>query len=637
MNQENKNIIYYGSKEDIPLKIALKAGNLDLFYENGFIRYIKLGNQEVIRMINHAVRDHNWGTIPLRIFDEIIEKNKDSFSIHYRAEAKQSDIHFLWKCTIIGEVNNTITFNIEGESLTSFKRNRIGFTVLHPIQECEGKEVRIKNHEGKTEVKIFPKLISPVQPFFNVQSMEWNLEKNIALLKFSGDIFETEDQRNWIDASYKTYCTPLGLPFPVVLKKGDKVKQIIQLSVMENFDLKASETTNHTFSIAKDPVTLPQINIGQSSEVDELSLSEIEKIKAIPFDAYQVDIKLYEDNWEKKLQRAIQESKVLGFPLELSLFFDSTKKELEALIIEIQKAKPAISIINIFNKEPHVTQKETVDIVLPVFRKLFPIASIGAGTNAFFTELNRDRQVLDKMDHLVYSINPQVHAFDNDSLTETIAAQPYTIQTSKSFSQGKPIHISPITFKMRWNPNATGDSVVSSGKLPAEVDVRQMSLFAASWVLGTFNSLLAFEPASLTFFETIGLKGIMQSAKPIHPDQFFASANLVYPMYFVFKIIMEHKDWDFYPLTLNQPLDFTGLAMAKKGKKISLVLIANYSSDTISVKISSTFNNFKVKFINDKNIVQLMADSDKFDKLRMKNFQNNLEIDPYGIAMLKRE
>ena len=28
---------------------------------------------------------------------------------------------------------------------------------------------------------------------------------------FGGEIFEMEDQRNWSDASYKTYCVPLGL------------------------------------------------------------------------------------------------------------------------------------------------------------------------------------------------------------------------------------------------------------------------------------------------------------------------------------------------------------------------------------------------------------------------------------------
>ena len=35
-----------------------------------------------------------------------------------------------------------------------------------------------------------------------------------ANVAFDGDIFEMEDQRNWTDASYKIYSTPLRLPFP---------------------------------------------------------------------------------------------------------------------------------------------------------------------------------------------------------------------------------------------------------------------------------------------------------------------------------------------------------------------------------------------------------------------------------------
>ena len=43
-----------------------------------------------------------------------------------------------------------------------------------------------------------------------------------------GDTFEMEDQRNWSDASYKTYVRPLALPWPYVLPAG-----------------KAADTDNH--------------------------------------------------------------------------------------------------------------------------------------------------------------------------------------------------------------------------------------------------------------------------------------------------------------------------------------------------------------------------------------------------------
>ena len=631
----NKNIIHYGSKEDLLQKTALKAGNLNLFYENGFIRYVKFGDLEAIRMINHAVRDYNWGTISLKLFDEKIDIKERSFSIHYQAEAKQGGAHFLWKCKIEGRADSTIVFNIEGEALTNFKRNRVGFTILHPIKECEGKEVKIRDSDENIKVQIFPRLISAAQPFFNIKTMEWELGGSKVLLEFKGDIFETEDQRNWIDASYKTYCTPLDLPFPVELKKGDKVSQVIKLSIHGISDLKQSKTNDITFSIEEKSFSIPKIGIAQSSEIDNLSTSEIRKIKAIPFDHYQVDIKLFENGWIEKLKRAIKESEFLEFPLELSLFFDAIEVELKDFETAVKNKKVHVTSINVFNKANHVTQIETVKLVLPVLRNLFPNAIIGGGTNAFFAELNRDRISVNELDFLVYSFNPQVHAFDNDSLVETIAAQPYTVQTAKEFSQKKTIHISPITFKMRWNPNATGKALISPEQLPPEVDVRQMSLLGASWVLGTLNSLLSSEPASLTFFETVGLKGIMQAAKPLHPDQFFASAGIVYPMYFIFKIIMNHKSWDFYPIKTSQPLLLTGLAFGKKRKEASSLLLTNHSSNPISVQNTKRFSNGACITISDKNILQLMEDPTIFYDLEEEALSTTIQIPPFGILMLK--
>ncbi len=40
-----------------------------------------------------------------------------------------------------------------------------------------------------------------------------------------GEVFEMEDQRNWTDASFKTYCRPLALPIPYRLEPSTPVRQ----------------------------------------------------------------------------------------------------------------------------------------------------------------------------------------------------------------------------------------------------------------------------------------------------------------------------------------------------------------------------------------------------------------------------
>src|SRR5215210_957137 len=49
--------------------------------------------------------------------------------------------------------------------------------------------------------------------------------------RMEGDVFEMEDQRNWTDASYKTYVRPLALPWPYTLCAGESIAQRVSLSV----------------------------------------------------------------------------------------------------------------------------------------------------------------------------------------------------------------------------------------------------------------------------------------------------------------------------------------------------------------------------------------------------------------------
>src|SRR6185369_6694664 len=74
--------------------------------------------------------------------------------------------------------------------------------------------------------------ISPNQPFVEMRAIAHEVEPGTwAEVRFAGDIFEMEDQRNWTDASYKTYCTPLRLPYPAPIAAGETVAQSVTLSL----------------------------------------------------------------------------------------------------------------------------------------------------------------------------------------------------------------------------------------------------------------------------------------------------------------------------------------------------------------------------------------------------------------------
>src|SRR5690606_26069281 len=122
--------------------------------------------------------------------NEKIDTEEDAFQISYTATFQKDAIDFNANCHIGGEKDGSLVFTYDGTANNDFQRNRIGFTVLHPIQPCKGKKVQIVHSYGSRTESIFPEYISPHQPFLDIQEMHWTLaEGRNASLFFEGEVF----------------------------------------------------------------------------------------------------------------------------------------------------------------------------------------------------------------------------------------------------------------------------------------------------------------------------------------------------------------------------------------------------------------------------------------------------------------
>ncbi|CAN5913305.1 hypothetical protein BH24BAC1_BH24BAC1_38900 [soil metagenome] len=295
-------ILHYGKAEPLPVRHHLQAGPLRLIYENGALRYLKLGQQEVVRMIYSAVRDHNWDTVAPRILHETIEAGEQAFRVELEVEYRQGDIHFRARYRIVGEETGKVRYEMAGEALSSFRKNRLGFCVLHPVTGYAGRPCTILEDGGGEVAGAFPEHISPHQPFRDIRAMRWPVgEGAVATLRFEGDLFETEDQRNWTDASYKTYCTPLDRPFPVEVRQGEQISQAVELTV--EGELRQEKTGPAPGSAAVFRIDfsgarrLPLLGVGRSSEVAELQEEDVLKLRDLGFHHYRVEVRPDAPGW----------------------------------------------------------------------------------------------------------------------------------------------------------------------------------------------------------------------------------------------------------------------------------------------------------------------------------------------------
>jgi D-apionolactonase len=481
----------------LPLKF-LKAGEVSCYYEAGNLRYIKWGSTELIRMIYSAVRDEHWDTVPMIISNEKITERADGFSITYHAAYRSGMIDYVAEIKIEGYINS-ISFNMKGEALSSFKKNRIGLCVLHPLEECMEKKAQIMQPDGSMIASYFPKLISPHQPFKNIREIQWSTATGVTIkIRFEGDIFETEDQRNWTDASYKTYGTPLDIPFPADVERGEKMHQVITL----NSAALASGASLVSPAFSEERIRFPDTGFSLEPGTMPLDKEALTLFRGVPILHYQVSLELFEEGWKDDLKVAAIEAEMLQTRLQLVCTVDHNfEMQLEALMLSLEDIHQLISSLLPINYHQGMTTVELSDYTYRKLKASFPLIAVGYGTNGNFAELNRNRPPENNFDFVRFSLYPQAHANDNRTIIENLESHLHNIATMKSFANSRQLHVS-VSFD---NPRS---------RVP---DERQQSVFAAYWQLMCLQGLA--EADSITFCSLSGLRGLFKN--DLHPSPFY--------------------------------------------------------------------------------------------------------------------
>jgi D-apionolactonase len=606
-----------GTDKPLPEVTQLKAGILHCTYESGMIRYVSVGDEELIRCMYSAVRDRNWGTLIPEITGEAIRCNEKSFTLSYHALYKSTDIHFEADYTIVGTEDNQIMLAMEGNAVTSFLKNRIGFCILHPLQGIKGKSCLVSQNNGRIIRAAFPPLVSPHSPMVNISSLEWKHEGIQCRLMFSGDIWEMEDHRNWTDASFKSYCTPLSLPFPASVAAGSKVEQTVRLEVSsETRDFAKTEGV-HLFM---ETSTLKPPYIGTCSPAGRaFAPAEAAILKKAGLHHLRFDLIFDNSDCIKGLETAVLNATAIGAGLELVLHFSEQIGE------EIQRFQSTAvhhhAIVNrvwAVDKGSRLSDNRLIEQVVPVLRRMFPGSRVGAGTDAYFAELNRNRFNAHTLDFVSFAVCPQVHAFDNGTLVENLEAQCDVIESAGILYPGKAVQVSPVTLKQRFNVVATAkESSVPADQLPVTVDERQMSMFAAGWTLGSLASLAKGGAEAATYYEAIGWKGLIQGeGDPEKPDLFAGRAGDIFPVYHVLRLFYLHQDAHIIFCNTQPALKCVAMALEKPDGM--LWAVANLTGVTVPLHING-FNPKEYAVWNGSNIEESYHDPEFLDHLQFQS------------------
>ena len=578
--------------------LQLTTNELSCEFETatGFLRKIMHGDIEIVRAIYGAVRDQNWNTVEPQVSIRRLSAQGNRFSLQFDIQCSSAGIEFCWSGSIEGE-GGRLAFSFAGEAMSTFRRNRIGLCILHPIHGCAGSSCMIQDINGEWANSSFPEQIAPHQPFKNLRGFRWWPGPGVqAELSFDGEIFETEDQRNWTDASFKTYCTPLAKPYPVLIEAGTVVDQEVILQVSSEHRILAIDQTIAEIDLESDfDAPIPPVGLSVASHGEALSEIELAYLRRLRLNHLRVDLRLGQRHWRAKYEIAAEQAATIGAGLQVALFLtDNARQELKDFR-ETVDSKIIRSCL-VF----HERESSTSEQWLKTAKELLDGLLIVAGTNAYFAELNRNHPP--EGYPAAYSINPQVHAFDDRTLMENLEAQSATVESALRLCP-KGLFLSPITLRPRFNPNATVEATEPDGQLPSAVDRRQRTLVGACWTAGSLATLLRCHGVvALTYFETTGWRGLMETShgSPL-PNRFASSPNEIFPLYYVFEFLAGAKS----VLALSAAPN--GLAiLGLRGERGSRrYLVTNLEPVTKRVRCRFAGPSFTVWLLHDANVDRL--------------------------------
>jgi len=553
--------LLYGTDEAPTPVRRLVAGHLSAELEQGNLRAIRLGGVEIIRAISFLVRSPRWATYTAEISDLAIAEGSHSFHVTYRASVRDGDSRLEYAARIDGHAGGTLAFRCEVHAATDFVTCRTGFVVLHPANVA-GRAVSIEHADGRRVESRFPLLIDPVQPMLDLRALTHEAAPNLVVTcRMEGDVFEMEDQRNWTDASFKTYVRPLSRPWPYTLPEGDRFSQSVTLAVAGATQPGVTGGEAQPIGIEAGELLgpMPAIGLGCTPQEAREALPHAATLAranvavlVCRFDPGQghtpadlAGFRALADRIGAAVDLQVVVHSVADFAAELQGVAASVREA--GLTLRTLAVSPAPDLKSVTPGQPW-PDCAPLDRLYAAARACFPGVALAGGTFAYFTELNRKRPPLDLLEAVTFSTSPLVHAADDRTVMESLEALPAIAASARAIAGDTPFVVGPSAIGLRDNPYGPAplDNPGSARLAMSGADPRQRGLLNAAWTLGYIAGFAAGGAARIAVSAPSGPHGILGS-------------DGVFPVFAVIRGCAALRGATLREVRISRPQDLAGL------------------------------------------------------------------------------
>ena len=643
VTQPSEVIKFFGTEEPSSAVHILRAGKLTAEFDAGNLRHVRFDGIEVIRAVSFIVRDRNWGTYNPSILNLKIEEKANGFLVSYEANACDEQQEFRYRAVIEGTESGHLTFRSEGEAVTDFLTNRTGFVVLHPIAGVAGNPVEIEHTDGRIVRGHFPDLIDPVQPMMDLRALTHEAAPGLKVTcRMEGDTFEMEDQRNWTDASYKTYVRPLALPWPYNLEADTRLKQSVSLIVSGRAPARSNEISAIKLTLGKDLGLAPEIGLGFDPEEAAPTRTMIAALSGLK----PHHLICHYDPRRGHNKLTLHESIAIAASIGAKPWLEAVIAEVEDFQREVESlaemTKSLGSPFEVVLLSPAPDLKCTLpgsiwppsppaEALFKVARKAFPNVKLGGGMFSFFTELNRKRPPIAELDLVSFTTSPLVHAGDDISVMEGLESLPAIAASTRVIAGKLPLSVGPSAIGMRMNPYGAAP-MENPGNIRQAMnrnDPRQRGLLGAAWALGYYAHFARGGFKTIAFGGTTGAFGLVSTPED-WPEPWYDEHRGLFPIFHTMRGLAGLSGHKMLELSISAPSIVQGIAVERpEGRELWLANLTGKDQQVLLPALTR-----RIAVLNASRFVEASQTPDLLDQL-ISDSSTELTLNSFAVARIQ--
>jgi hypothetical protein len=586
------------------------AGPLRIDLRELETRSIRADGVELVRRAYFAVRDPAWGTVEPQILARELERHDGGFRLRAHCLYRADPIHVDARLEINATEDGVVRFGSTTVARSAFAYNRIGFCIHHPPAELAGAELLLDGTDTiRLPHQVLPQLrggatFAPAAGPFSTLAIAGASGARVEL-RFSGDEFELEDQRNWTDGSFKTYGTPLAPGPPAPLAPGDRLTQSVEVRLLDPPRRRPSVRAGMPELRLAQAATTPRIGFATGSAPVDEELARLARPAHL-----RVDLR----EGRAALDGTIRRAAALGSGVQLALHLPLTDAERDDLR-DVACEGRLRSVLVLHRDAELPTGPHDLAEVRSLLSAGRAEPRLWTGTDAYYAQLNRGLHAGIEGTCLTFSMHPQEHASDEESIVETLEIQRDVVLDLRAKRPGARVSLGAVTLGPRRSFSAPPGVAVAD---PAP-DPRQAGLFGAAWSLASIRYLSEAGADEATYHALAGAGGLL------------AGEGRATPLLHLFADLAELGAATTL-LESTAPLQCTGLAFRSAASLA--MLVANLRAEPLRVRLPPAGDG-RIRRLSEATLATATADPTSFRTGRDAWHGDVLELEPHEYVRLE--